>query len=869
MDNKTKIIAKFRKFLNEHRIKKEDKASGDRIQTHTIMSETLGVYNGSFSISDADMSQFLNIYKEVVKLQNADSSITLHIVERQDEQTSIGPLAVDLDFRQNEETRNYTLQDVHYMIELYNKTILKYLDVQAEEINAFVSEKAKPSYDAGQSNYKDGFHIIYPNIVVPADFRYKILDEVLEQVRLDESQNRKGLTGIKYTNTLEDIFDKSIVLANGWMLYGSQKSLSTQKYELTHIYNINLDEGDIEDYSVDELVELLSMRNRSDELVSYNEQYANDSKFKADLEKILAKNVGGNKKKLNMNMKKITKKIIRSDSDNSDMGSDIGSDHDRNSDNEADDTSNSPSIGATTAISNYNKFNSANKHQINDLDMAVKLAALLKKKRAADYQSWSKVGWCLHSISPKLFNAFDKFSQKDISKYDKEGCKKVWLATTKSGFTIATLHWWAREDNPGEYVKLLRENIQDIIKDAENGNHDDISKIAYVYYKSFYVCSSIKKNIWYEFRNHKWTLVDGAYTLLNKFSDEISQEFLRYSSVNASEGYLIENKRQSKMIMEKAKDMMEIAYKLKDVPFKKNILEACRSKFYIEKFEEKLDDCPWLLGFNNGIYDLNNHCFRKGVPDDYVTLSTGYDYLEYTYDHPDVIAIEDFFGKIQTSNDMKVYLLTLIASYLDGRNKEQEFIIWTGNGSNGKSTVMDLIKYTFGDYFSILPITVLTRKRGNAGNASPELADKRGVRFCGIQEPEHDDVIHVGLMKELTGNDTILARALYSDPFYYKPQFKLVLTCNKLPHIPSNDGGVWRRLCVSPFEAKFVDKPSAPNEFLKDKALVEKLADWKQPFIWLLLNKYYKAYMSVGLVKPDIVKKYTFIYQSLNTHPLI
>ena len=141
------------------------------------------------------------------------------------------------------------------------------------------------------------------------------------------------------------------------------------------------------------------------------------------------------------------------------------------------------------------------------------------------------------------------------------------------------------------------------------------------------------------------------------------------------------------------------------------------------------------------------------------------------------------------------------------------------------------------------------------------MADKRGVRFCGIQEPEHDDVIHVGLMKELTGNDTILARALYSDPFYYKPQFKLVLTCNKLPHIPSNDGGVWRRLCVSPFEAKFVDKPSAPNEFLKDKALVEKLADWKQPFVWLLLNKYYKAYTSVGLVKPEIVKKYTTDYQ--------
>ena len=116
--------------------------------------------------------------------------------------------------------------------------------------------------------------------------------------------------------------------------------------------------------------------------------------------------------------------------------------------------------------------------------------------------------------------------------------------------------------------------------------------------------------------------------------------------------------------------------------------------------------------------------------------------------------------------------------------------------------------------------------------------------------------------------DTLHARPLYGNPFEYTPMFRIILTCNNLPHIPSTDRGTWRRLRVTPYESEFVEsKPVGPKQFLGDEELKEKFVLWTQPLIWLLLNKYYPIFKNgvngkrYTIYEPSLVTQYTNAYK--------
>jgi hypothetical protein len=121
-------------------------------------------------------------------------------------------------------------------------------------------------------------------------------------------------------------------------------------------------------------------------------------------------------------------------------------------------------------------------------------------------------------------------------------------------------------------------------------------------------------------------------------------------------------------------------------------------------------------------------------------------------------------------------------------------------------------------------------------------------------------------MKELTGGDIIMARQLFKEPIEFRPQFKLVLCCNHLPSVPPDDVGTWRRIKVVEFISRFVKNPNPANqyEFARDNTLEDKIVEWKEAFMHILLH-YYKKYVEAGsLSEPKEVTAATDEYQKMS-----
>lgn len=133
--------------------------------------------------------------------------------------------------------------------------------------------------------------------------------------------------------------------------------------------------------------------------------------------------------------------------------------------------------------------------------------------------------------------------------------------------------------------------------------------------------------------------------------------------------------------------------------------------------------------------------------------------------------------------------------------------------------------------------------------------------------------MNVGILKELSGNDTIFARGLYKEGAEIKPMFKLILVCNDPPKIPFSDKATWNRIRVIPFESTFCD--DAPDEeaeqmkekrFKKDSRFADKLPSMAQAFAWVLLNhrKNIRGVSNTAFTEPPKVLQATAMYRERN-----
>ncbi|MFT8390742.1 MAG: phage/plasmid primase, P4 family [Sporolactobacillus sp.] len=244
-----------------------------------------------------------------------------------------------------------------------------------------------------------------------------------------------------------------------------------------------------------------------------------------------------------------------------------------------------------------------------------------------------------------------------------------------------------------------------------------------------------------------------------------------------------------------------------------------RAEAMLPVSQRQLNAYPFLLNCKNGVLDLKT---GQLLPPDrryLMTMNTGINYDAHACCPTWLTFLKSALcGPDGTPKTAIIDFLQRAIGYaLTGDTREQVIFFLWGQGNNGKTTLLNILKAILGDYaISTNADTFTTKMDGGGGAINNDIARLNGARFVPTSESEANKQLSEALVKQLTGGEAITARFLRKEFFEYMPQFKIFFATNYKPIIRGGDDGIWRRIRLLPFEHKI-----APERV--DKTLPVKL----------------------------------------------
>ena len=212
-----------------------------------------------------------------------------------------------------------------------------------------------------------------------------------------------------------------------------------------------------------------------------------------------------------------------------------------------------------------------------------------------------------------------------------------------------------------------------------------------------------------------------------------------------------------------------------------------------------------LIAFKNGIYNLVDDSFSEFNPEIVITNVIPHDY------NPDATCelVDKTLMKLSNQNTQIFDLLCECVGYcFYRRNELGKAFLFTGGGSNGKSTFIDMVKTLLSDKnISSLDLSELGDrfKTAELYGKLANLGDDIGDEF----------VRNTSYFKKLVTGDRLTAERKGQDPFQFSNYSKFLFSANNIPRMSDKTGAVLRRLIIIPFEARFTKNDPDYQPFIK------------------------------------------------------
>jgi putative DNA primase/helicase len=274
-----------------------------------------------------------------------------------------------------------------------------------------------------------------------------------------------------------------------------------------------------------------------------------------------------------------------------------------------------------------------------------------------------------------------------------------------------------------------------------------------------------------------------------------------------------------------------------------------RAKSELPATTDQFNKQLFLLNCSNGTVDLRTGVLYPHSPQDMLTrcLKTAY------HSHAAATLWHQFIKKIFADDESLIgFVHKGMGMSLSGEIREQRWFLCHGDGSNGKSTLLETARAILEEYGLAADIKSFLVRKNDPGYDKAEFYGKRMITASEIPPKSRLDEAFI---KKVTGGEDMRAARKYENEFQFTPECTIWLSVNHLPIVKDASKGMWRRVCCIPFTVTIPDTevdPELPQKLLKEEA--EGILAW-------LVAGCVQWYQDGRLTVPEVVKKATLDYR--------
>lgn len=283
----------------------------------------------------------------------------------------------------------------------------------------------------------------------------------------------------------------------------------------------------------------------------------------------------------------------------------------------------------------------------------------------------------------------------------------------------------------------------------------------------------------------------------------------------------------------------------------RNVIEELAALGTIAVDEDAFDADPNIINCGNGVLDLRSGHLHEYHPSFMCRKRTSARFLK-SASSP---VFDDFLHTVTSENvEVASYLMRFFGYAISGQVAEDAFLFLWGEGSNGKSTLLETMTRVLGDYATNLDGDLLTKTRNEKHPTG--IARLQGARLASGPEINADAPFDEALLKRLTGRDRVVARRMGQDFFEFDPTHTFVLSGNNFPRVFGTDHGFWRRVRVVQLTQRFTKERGGQHEERMTAMVAERDA------IFTKLVHAHQEWIERGLDEPAVVKAWADAYRS-------